>query len=106
MQAVYSEVDGGALSCLHNLFLDLFAYFCHNFLDACGVYASVGHKLMQGQTGYLAAYGVEARKHDGVGGVIDNYLDAGGGFEGADVAAFTTDYAAFYVVGVYVKYRD
>ena len=48
MQAVYSEIDRGAFSCFHNLFLYLFAYFGRNLFDACRVDASVGNELVQG----------------------------------------------------------
>ncbi len=62
--------------------------------------AAVGHKLMEREARDLAAHGVEARKHNGFGCVVDDDLDACRGFEGTDVAAFAADDAAFDLVGV------
>ena len=104
MQAVDTEVDGRALAGFDDFLLDLLAHFCNYFLDACGVDTAVGHELMQGQTGDFAAHGVEARQHDGFGGVVHYDLDAGGGFEGADVAAFAAYDAAFDFIGIDVEH--
>ena len=60
MEAVDAEVNGGALAGFDDLFLDLFAHFGYNFLDAGGVDAAVGHELMEGEACYLASHGVEA----------------------------------------------
>ncbi len=105
MESVDAEVDGSAFACFDDLFLDLFAYFSHNLLDACGVDASVSHKLMQRKASYLAAHGVEPRKHYRLWSVVDYDLDACGGFERADIAAFASDDASFYLVGVNLEHR-
>ncbi len=68
------------------------------------MYAAVCHELVQGEASYFAAHGVESGKHYRLGGVVDNDFYAGGCFESADVAAFATDDAAFYFVGVDVEY--
>ena len=64
------------------------------------MYAAVGHELVQSQTGNLAAHGVEAGEHYGFGGIVDYDFNAGGGFEGADVAALAANDASFDFVGV------
>ena len=94
MQTVDAEVDGSALSCLDYFLLYLLAHLCDNFLDACGVYSSVGDELMQRQTCYLAAHGVEAAENDSLGSIIDNDFNACSGLDGADVASFATDDAS------------
>ena len=77
MQTMDTKIDGGALAGLDYLLLDLTAHLAYNLLDTGGMDAAVGHKLMQSQTGYLATHRIEARQHDGFGGVIDDNLNAG-----------------------------
>jgi hypothetical protein len=47
----------------------------------------------------LAADRVERGQHDGLGGVVDDDVHAGGLLEGADVAALPADDAALHLVG-------
>ncbi len=101
---MYAQVDGCALAGLDDFFLYLFPHLRHHLFDACRVYAAVGHQLVQCQACYLAAHGVKAGKYDGLWGVVHYYLDSGSGFQGAYVAAFPTDYAAFDFIGVDVEY--
>ena len=61
---------------------------------------------MQGQAGYLAAHGVEGGEDDGFGRVVHYDFDAGGGFEGTDVASLTADDAALDFVGLDVEHGD
>ncbi len=106
MQAVDAQVDGCAFAGLDDLVLDLAAYLGHDLLDAGGVDAAVGHQLVQGQTGNLAAHRVKARQDDGLGGVVDDDLDACGSLQGAYVASLTADNAAFDLVVVDVEHGD
>ena len=99
-----TEVDGGALAGFDDFFFDLTAHFGHNFFDASGVDAAVGHELVQGQASDFAAHGVEAGEHDGFGGVVHDDFDAGGGFQSADVATFAADDAALDFVAVDVEH--
>jgi hypothetical protein len=62
--------------------------------------AAVEDEALHGFAGDFAADGVEAGEHDGIGGIVDEDGDAGGGFEGADIAAFASDDAAFDVVAL------
>ena len=105
VQSVDTEVDRGALADLDDLLLDLFLDLGHHLLDAGGVDAAVGDQLVQGQTGDLAAHGVESRKDNRLGGVVDDDLDARRGLQSADVAALSADDAALDLVALDVEYR-
>src|SRR5438876_571439 len=78
---------------------DLDARLLDHFLDAARVDAPVGDQSLQREATHLAAYGVEARDHDRVGRVVDDDIDAGGGFEGPDIPPLTADDAALHFVG-------
>ena len=54
--------------------------------------------LFSDMAGDFAADGVEAADDDHAGRVVDDHVDAGGLFEGADVAAFAADDAALHFV--------
>ena len=60
--------------------------------------AAVGNEPLDRQLGDLAAVGIEAGQDDRARRVVDDEIDAGGVFEGADVAAFAADDAALQVV--------
>ena len=98
MQSVDSQVDRRALADLDDLLLDLLLNLGDYLLDACGVDAAVGDELVQGQTRDFAAYGIEAREDDSLGGVVDDDLDARRGLQSADVAALAADDAALDLV--------
>ena len=59
VQAMNAEVDGGAFTRLDDFVFKLFLHFGHHFFDACGVNASVGYELVQGQSAHFTADGVE-----------------------------------------------
>ena len=105
VQSVDSQVDRRALADLDDLLLDLLLNLGDHLLDACGVDAAVGDELVQGQTRDFAAYGIEAREDDGLGGVVDDDLDARCGLQGADVAALAADDAALDLVALDVEHR-
>ena len=93
-----AEVDAGALAGLEDLVLELLLDLRHDFLDAGRMDAAVDHELVQGQAGDLAADRVEGGQHDGVRGVVHDDFHAGGGLQGADVAALAADDAALDLV--------
>ena len=105
VQSVDSQVDRRALADLDDLLLDLLLNLGDHLLDACGVDAAVGDELVQGQTRDFAAYGIEAREDDGLGGVVDDDLDARRGLQSADVAALAADDAALDLVALDVEHR-
>jgi hypothetical protein len=59
----------------------------------------VGHQGADRQPRDLAPHRVEARDRQGLGGVVDDHVDAGGGLERADVAALAADQPTLHVVG-------
>ena len=91
-------LEGGALALLLDDVIHLAAGLLHHVLDAGGMDAAVGDELLQGDSRHLAADGVEAGHGDGLGGVVDDEIDAGDGLEGADVAALAADDAALHLV--------
>ena len=56
--------------------------------------------------GYLAAHGVEGREDDGFGCVVHHDFNAGGSFQGANVASFAADDAAFDFVRFDVEHGN
>ena len=78
--------------------LQLAAALLHSLLNAGGVDAAVGNQALQRHAGHLTAGLVEAGQGDGFGGVVDDQVHAGGGFQGADVAALAADDAALHLV--------
>ena len=68
--------------------------------------ASVEDELMECQSGHLTPHGVEARKDDGLGRVVDDDLDARSGLQRADVTPFAADDAALDLVRIDVKDGD
>ena len=73
------------------------------FWTFCWVDAAVGDELVECEACDFAAYGVESRKDDGLGGIVDDDFDAGCGFQRADVAAFATDDASLDLVALDVE---
>jgi hypothetical protein len=103
----FDGATGGRPSSIDGLlagFEDGFVHFVgdlgDDLLDAGGMDPAVEDETLHGFAGDFAADGVEAGEDDGVGGVVDEDGDAGGGFEGADIAAFAADDAAFDVIAL------
>ena len=105
MEVEQTELEGRCLAFLadgvFHLQLDLF----DDFFDARRVDTAVGDEARDRLPGDLAPERIEARKDDGAGCVVDYELDAGGGFEGADVAALAADDASLEVVARQVDHR-
>src|SRR6185437_5266188 len=98
VEAVDPGVVRRLLPRLDDAGVDLFPGFVDDLLDAPRVDPAVGDEALQGQASHFAADGVEAGNHDGVGRVVDDDVDAGGGFEGADVPALAADDTAFHFI--------
>src|SRR5262249_26177779 len=71
-----------------------------NFLDATGMNSAIDDEALHGFASDFAADGIEAGKQNCAGGVVDEDGDAGSGFEGANVAPFAANDAAFDVVAL------
>lgn len=81
-----------------DLLLDFRLGFGDEFFDAGGVDAAIGDELVEGDAGDFAADGIEGADDDDAGGIVDDDVDAGGFFEGADIATFAADDSAFHFV--------
>ena len=99
-------VVGGLLAGLAHDRVDLGPCLGDDLLDAAGMDPAVGDELGDGDPGDLAADRVEARQDDGLRRVVDDQVDAGGLFEGPDVAALAADDPALHLVRRQVDDRD
>ena len=94
--------DFGFLDGFFAEFLDVLFHlglrFVHDFFDPRGMNAAVGNQLAQRHTGDFAAHRIEAADDHHARRVVDDHVDAGGFFEGANVATFAADDAAFHFV--------
>ena len=95
-------VAGGAQAQLVDLGLALLV----GLLDAVRVDAAVEDEPLEGEPADLAPHRIEARQQHGLGGVVDDQVDAGDGLVGADVAALAADDAALHVVAGQVHHAD
>jgi hypothetical protein len=98
VQAGEAELVEGLLGRLAHGALDLGLRLDDDLFDAGRVDAPVGDELLEREPGDLAAHGVEARDDDGLGGVVDDEVGAGGLLQGANVAALAADDAALHLV--------
>lgn len=86
MHAVHAALHNGTFAVLLDLALDLAAGLVDRLLDAGGMERPVLDEPLERYARGFALDGVVARKGDRLGGVVDDEVDAGEGFEGADVA--------------------
>jgi hypothetical protein len=97
-QAGYAGVVGRLLAGLAHDEVDFGASLCHDLFDPAGMDPAVADELGDRQPGDLATDRIEPAEDDGLGRVVDDQVDAGGLFEGADVAPLAADDAAFHLV--------
>ena len=95
-------IEGSLFASLAHALLNQVGGLVIHLLDAGGVNAAVSNKVLEGDTGGLATDRIEARKHDGLGRIIDHEVDAGNLLEGADVATLAADDATLQVVRRYM----
>ena len=98
VQAMLAGLKDGLLAGFLDGLFHVALGLLHHLLNAGGVDAAVLQQLFNGQAGGLAADGVKGRYDDGLGGVVDDEVNAGGCLQRADVAALTADNAALHVV--------
>src|SRR5918994_452412 len=100
---VHSARDLGVVerlaACGLDLLLHVLAGLRDDLLDAPRVDAPVLHEPFHRDPRHLAPDRVEAGDHHRLGGVIDDYIHAGGGLEGPDVPAFAAYDPTLHVVG-------
>ena len=98
VDAVDAHLQHGALALLLDGGLHLPAGLLHGLLDAGGVDAPVGDKLLQCDAGHLPAYRLKAGQCDGLGGVVDDQVHPGQSLNGPDVPALTADDPALHLI--------
>src|ERR1700737_3681741 len=98
VDAVDADLDDGALTGLADRFFDLLLGLAHDLLDAARMNPAVGDEPFQRDPRDFAPDRIVARDHDRLGRIVDDDIDPGGGFDGADVAPFTTNDAALHLV--------
>ena len=106
MQAMNTQVDGGALTSLDDFLLYLLTHLSHYLLDAGRVDAAVSYQLVQSQAGNLTTHRIEGRKYDGLWSVIHDDFYACGSLQGTDVTALTTYDTTLDLVRVDVEHSD
>lgn len=87
MQVVHAGLIAGPLSLFFDGPVHFFPGLFHHVLDAGGVNAAVGNQLLQSQPGNLPADGIKGGDGNGLGGVVDDQVDAGDGLQRPDVPA-------------------
>src|SRR4030081_1375050 len=97
MQVEESQLEGRRFPFLADRLLHLALDLLDDFLDPRRMDAPVRDQALDRLTRDLASERIEAREDDGARRVVDDELDAGRGFEGADVAAFPADDAPLEV---------
>ena len=98
VQAVDTQIHDSLVALALHLDLQLAAALVDGLLDAGRVDTAIGDQALEGHAGDLTAGLVKAGQGDGFRRIIDDEVAAGGGLEGADVAAFTADDAALHLV--------
>ena len=98
MQAMDTQVYGGAFTGFDDFFFHLLAYFGYYFLDTCRVDTSVLYQLVQSQTGYFTTDRIKTGQHDCFRRIVNHDLNTGCCFQRPNVTPFTTDDTAFDLV--------
>ena len=78
MDAVDAAIEGGLLADLADLDVEFLLALFDDVLDAGGMDAAVGDEPFQGHLGDLALERRKGRQDDGLGGVVDDEVHAGG----------------------------
>ena len=78
--------------------VNLAASLFNHVFNAGRMDAAVGNQLFERKPCDLTADGIERGNRDGLRGVVDDEVNAGDGFKGADVAALAADDAALHFI--------
>ena len=95
---VDAHLEKDPLALLVNRLGDFLADFLDDLFDPRRMNAPVRDQAAEGRLCNLPAYGIEARNHHRLGGVVDDDVDARQRFEGPDVAALAADDAALHLI--------
>ena len=103
---MYTGLEDGVFALLLDGAVDLAARLFDHFLNARGVNTSVGDEALKRNARDLAANGIEARKRDGAGRVVDDEIDARQLLERANVAALAADDTTLHFVAGQINDGD
>ena len=106
MDSVHADFDDRALTGLANRFLDLLLGLAHDFLDTARMNAAVRDELLECDARNLAANRVMTGNYDRLRSIVDDYIDAGGCLDRADIAAFAANDSALHLVVGEREHRD
>ena len=95
MQVVQAEIEGHVARLFSDGRVRFFPHLHHDLFDARRVNAAVRNQPLNRHLGDLATVRVKARQNDCARRVVHDEIDAGCQLEGANVAAFAPDDAAF-----------
>ena len=98
MHLLESKAQDRLFPCLSNRSLQLLIDLRDFLLDTRRVDASVGNQSLHRHARQFSADRIESTEHDGLRCVVDQYIDPGRSFEGANVASFAANDAAFDLV--------
>ena len=98
VDAMDADVEHRLLSGLLDDVVYLPLATANHLLDPPRMDAAVGDERFQRHARDFAADGVVTRDDHGLGGVVDDQIDAGGRLQGADVAAFAADDPTLHLV--------
>src|SRR5919202_356372 len=98
MQSLDSSLVDNTLPFLAHQSLDFLTGLVDDFFDTRGVNASILEQLIERDPRHLAANGVMTRKCHSFRCIIDDDVNTGDLFEGANVASFPTNNAAFQLL--------
>ncbi len=94
------------LSVLLDLRVHFLARLFHHLFDSCRMNSSVLYQALQRDSRNLAAHRVHGWKGDGLGGIVDDKVDARQCFQGSDVAALASDDASLHLIVGQRHYRN
>ena len=106
VQAMDAQLHDSPLALFLHLYFQLAAALLHRLLDAGGMDTAVAHQALQGHAGHFAPGLIKGGQGDGLGGIVDDQVHAGGRLQGADIAALAANDPAFHLVAGQGHHRD
>ena len=98
MNAVNARIERRLFADFADLRIQFLLALLHDVFNARGVNAPILNQAFQRHFGDLPPQGAVGRENDGFRGVVNDEINACGGFEGADIAAFAADDAPFHIL--------
>src|SRR5262245_61854411 len=98
MQIMEAEFEGHGAAFFPDFLVSFVFHFLDDLCDAGRSDSSVGDQLFNRLLRDLPPIWIESRQDDGAGRVVDDEVDPGGKFEGADVTSLAADDPALQIV--------